>query len=331
MRLALFDLKSDAWQKLLTSEVNPRACCEKFLVIMKKLLRKYPGIWIFSAISTFPLHADVAGYFGASTTVSHWQMGLASGKTVQMFGKDFQSNKPDPFLYMAGLSASLVWNKTWALSYQGEGGYSNPTITMNRNYSDGGLPAQTNATINSRIFRTDHSLALSHSIGATGFNVFVGAKVQWFSYTDGNAAVTESGGTRQGTSIFSVKQTMLSGGAAVGVGYSFRLSRKIFGSVQGGGILFPGEFLAIAALPNGTSNSRETYTGYGFTALTSIAISLNEQLFLQIAAKGQYYRIKSNGSTSREPDGAIITNTGTLNEVQDILIGLQASITYRMF
>ncbi|MBL8033916.1 MAG: hypothetical protein JNJ69_09460, partial [Leptospiraceae bacterium] len=180
---------------------------------MKKLLRKYPGIWIFSAISTFPLHADVAGYFGASTTVSHWQMGLASGKTVQMFGNDFQSNKPDPCLYLAGLSGSLVWNKTWALSYQGEAGVSYPTIALQRQVD---ATSSTSVSSAANIFRTDHSLAVSRSLGASGVSLFVGAKFQWFSYTDANTAVKEVSQTGPRSFTVSIGQTMMSYGPAAG-------------------------------------------------------------------------------------------------------------------
>ena len=288
-------------------------------------------ISVVALLGPFPLFAEVSGYLGASATVSHWQMGLASGKTVQMFGKDFQTNKPDPFLYMAGISTSFVWNKTWALSYQGEGGVSYPLISLTRESVESSGPVKTSVTLDTKIFRTDHNLAISRTIGTSGVSVFFGAKLQWFRYSEPSAPLVEitTTGTRNNTVSF--RQTMLSYGPAVGVVYNARLYKKVFTSFQGGLIYFPGQYSAEATTPNGVNSARENYYGLGFTSLISIAIPLGEQMFFQFAAKGQYYRIQTLTAVATEPGKAEQSAAGTLNGVNDILIGLQAAIIYRMF
>jgi hypothetical protein len=261
-------------------------------------------------------------------------MGLASGKTVRMFGKDFQSNKPDPLLYMAGASGSLVWNKTWAISYQGEAGVSYPKIILSNTEPDSstGQPSQNTITIDTNIFRTDHSLALSRTLGTSGFSIFVGAKVQAFSYSQSNANYVgiSSAGTQNFQ--FSLKQSMLSYGPAAGLSYTFRPLKKIFASLQGGFIYFPGKYTASILTQNGNANdARETYYGLGFTALASVSVPLSDELFLQLAARGQYYRIKTVEAFAKNGNQPETGVSGTLDNVQDILLGMQVAVIYRIF
>ncbi len=286
------------------------------------------------------IHAEINGYVGGDVYVSNWQMGFASGKVVNVFGSQFTSNKASPNLYMAGLSFSLLYNKTWALSYQGEAGGTKTDISLSRTSTASGFE-ELKSTPN--IFRTDHNLAISRVLGASGFSVFLGGKVQYFGYEHSNGQYTNinSGNTFSGT--FSSKTTILNYGPAAGLAYMFPFVQKSFISVQAGIVYFLGNYtqnvnLLVPARPAPGNNpileQTEKFTGFGYTALISFIKPLSQRLLFQLSLRGQYYttKTKSLDVTSNVPLPTTATaSEGAMNDVSDLLIGGQLAVIYRMF
>lgn len=307
------------------------------MLIYQKILRVFffAGSFFFCA----QLSALVDVYLGASGSLSQWQMGFASGKTVELFGKNQQSNKPDPLLYMAGVSASAVWNKTWALTYQGEIGRARPEITLS-SLDDSFAPPRLNTlSATTDILRTDHSLAVSRTLGASGFSLYAGAKLQWFGYSqnDGKYVQTDNGAVVSQLP-FSIEQRILNFGPAAGVTYMFRIFGKIFGAAQAGFIYFPGQYTASMAVePNAGQklNNRvdEKFYGLGATGLLSLIVPVSENILLQVAARGQYYyaRTREGTTTVQTTSKTTVSPSATMDNVQDIMLGGQLAVICKIF
>lgn len=286
------------------------------------------------------VHAEWNGYVGADVYVSNWQMGFASGKAVNVFGSQFNSNKATPNLYMAGLSLSLLYNKTWAFSYQGEAGGTKTDIALSRTSAASGFE-ELKSTPN--IFRTDHNLAISRVLGASGFSVFLGGKVQYFGYEHSNGQYTNinAGTTVPGT--FSSKTSILNYGPAAGLAYMFPFVQKSFISVQAGVVYFVGNYgenvnLSVPGRPVPANNpileQVEKFTGFGYTALVSFIKPLSQRLLFQLSLRGQYYTTKTKTldvSANVTLPTTATASEGAMNDVSDLLIGGQLAVIYRMF
>lgn len=286
------------------------------------------------------LYGEVNGYLGADVHISNWQMGFASGKTVSVFGSQFSSNKATPNLFMGGLSFSLLFNKTWAISYQGEGGGTKTDIKLSRDSATAGFE-ELKGTPN--IFRTDHNLAVSRQIGSTGLSFFIGGKLQAFGYDYSNGQYTSisSGTTTPGT--YASKTSILNYGPAAGVAYMFPFFQKSFLSLQAGVVYFIGNYtqnvnLLIPARPAPNNNpildQAEKFTGFGYTLLISYIKPLSQRLLFQVSLRGQYYttKTKSIEVTANVPLNSVATTSeGAMNDVSDLLLGGQLAVIYRMF
>jgi hypothetical protein len=285
------------------------------------------------------IFAETNAYLGINTSVSQWQMGLASGKTVQLFGLNQQSNKPDPALYMVGLSASIVYNKTWAITYQGEIGTAKPSITLSSSNDSNSPPTLSTISADTKIFRTDHSIAVSRTLGTTGFSVYAGAKLQMFGYNQPDGQYTEtSGGTVQKMLPFSIEQNIINYGPAAGVTYMFRLYGKIFGALQAGLIYFPGQYTATMSFslnPGQTlkNSADEKFYGLGATGLVSVIVPVSDGILLQVAARGQYYQAYTREGSATNQTTSKITSipSTTMDNVQDILLGAQLAVICKLF
>jgi hypothetical protein len=298
---------------------------------------------IFLAVVLFfsgaNLFAVVDGYLGASASVSQWQMGLASGKTVQLFGLEQQANKPDPLLYTVGLSASLVYNKTWALTYQGEIGTARPEVTFT-NVDTESIPAVTTTlSAPTRILRMDHSLAVTRALGVSGFSLFIGAKYQQFGYdqSDGRYTKIQSGAITE-SNPFQINQSLNTLGPAVGLTYMFRLFGKIFAAAQLGFIYFPGQYTATLSVepnPGQRLNNQvdEKFYGLGATGLVSVIIPVTDNVLLQMAARGQYYyaRTSEGTATVQTTSKTTLKPSTTMDNVQDIIFGGQVAVICKIF
>lgn len=287
-----------------------------------------------------PLTAVWDGYLGANLYVSQWQMGIASGKTVSAFGNQFSSNKPDPMLYMGGLSFSLLLNKTWAFSYQGELGTTKADISLSRTYAGpGGVPVSETLTSRADILRMDHGLAITRILGTTGINIFVGGKIQKFGYSQSNGSYVSSlpstGVLKSDTAIFNF-------GPAAGLAYTFSVMRSIYISAQGGLIYFIGTNNQDAELFLPSFNfktvleQREKYRGLGFTGLISVFFAASQRIMVQLSFRTQYYKtettgldvaVKQGNPLAKNPD----TADGAMNGVVDWQMGAQLGVVYRVF
>jgi hypothetical protein len=309
--------------------------------------RKYPGavalriaLFFFFATTTSAF-AAWDSYLGAGASISHWQMGLASGKTTQLFGLGLQSNKPDPLLYMAGISASLVYNKTWAITYQGEVGTAGPNISLSSVSYDFSVPRTSTLSAEAQVLRTDQSVALSRSLGTSGFSVYAGFKVQAFGYRQNSGRYTEvemGSGDLKAEGPFSIEQNIINYGPAVGATYSFRIFRRAFGALQAGFIYFPGKYTADmkftpSAFLTMNNTANEDFYGIGATSLASVIFPLSDGILLQLAIRGQYYyaRTRSGSAEVKTTTQTQQTASTTMDKVQDILIGTQAAVICKIF
>lgn len=306
---------------------------------MRKLHCKY-FVLALAIFACNALSAAFDGYLGGGISVSQWQMGFASGRPIQAFGSTFDSNKPDPLLYMAGVSASLLYNKTWALTYVGEAGMAKPHMQYSQTDAVNYDPPRVNTvSISPTAFRTDHSLAVSRVLGTSGFSLFMGAKLQKFGYSDNKGWYTQTElGALTDKLPFSLQQNIINYGPAVGATYSFRVAGKVFGAAQAGFIYFPGKYTATREVfPSGTrifDEVEERFYGLGFTGQFSVIVPLTPQLMLQLATRMQYYHARtiSGTATNRKVSGATtVSSSATMDNAQDILIGLQAAVIYRVF
>lgn len=301
---------------------------------------KKMAVWFFLFPGVFSLQAEVSGYLGADLYVSNWQMGFASGKTVNVFGNQFSSNKASPNLFMGGLSLSLLVNKTWAVSYQGEAGGTKTDFSLSRDSAASGFEELKSSP---NIFRTDHNLAVSRVLGSTGLSVFIGGKLQAFGYDQSNGQYTNvaSGVTTPGT--YSSKTNILNYGPAAGLAYMFAFIQKSFISVQAGIVYFLGTYAQNVNLlipgrsapgNNPILDQAEKFTGFGYTALISFIKPLSQRLIFQLSLRGQYYTTKTTtiDVTSNVPLSSTPTaNQGAMDNVSDLLIGGQIAVIYRMF
>lgn len=287
------------------------------------------------------IHAVWNGYLGAGGSVNHWQMGLASGKNTQLFGLNFQANKPDPALYMAGISMTLLYNKTWGITYQGEVGTAQPDISLSTISYDYTIPRVSTIAAQAQVLRTDHSLALSRVLGTSGLSLYVGFKLQAFGYRQNSGKYTEvETGTGNVTTerTFSIEQNIVNYGPAIGATYSFRIYRKVSGALQAGFIYFPGKYTAdmeFSLAPGSFMNNKadENYYGLGATALGSVIIPFSEGILLQLSVRGQYYYARTRDGTVevRTSTDTKQSSSATMNNVQDILMGAQAAIICKVF
>ena len=291
-------------------------------------------------VTVAAIHSEVNGYLGADIHVSNWQMGFASGKTVSVFGSQFSSNKATPNLFMGGLSFSLLFNKTWAISYQGEGGGTKTDIKLSRDSATAGFE-ELKGTPN--IFRTDHNLAVSRQLGSTGLSLFIGGKLQAFGYdyTNGQYTSITSGTTTPGT--YASKTNILNYGPAAGLAYMLPFVQKSFLSLQAGVVFFIGNYsqnvnLLIPARPAPNNNpildQTEKFTGFGYTVLISYIKPLSQRLLFQLSLRGQYYTTKTRSievSANVPLNSVATTSDGAMNDVSDLLIGGQLAVIYRMF
>jgi len=294
------------------------------------------------------LYADTNGYLGADVYVSRWQMGFASGKSMTYMNVPVKTNSPNPLIYMAGLSFSVVRNKLWALTYQGEVGTAKATIEMagyDQNSQNQNLMNFNAATT---ILRTDHSLSVSRALGHTGLSIYAGGKLQMFGYNQPDSTLTMSGYGVAGTSnttysvvtsTYASKKNMLNYGPAVGLGYQFKIFAKSYMSIQAGFIYFIGEHTENLGVTMGTNTTKvsqlEKYNGIGFTALLSYIIPTSGNLFIQISARMQYYKTRTENATVSFTENGINRPTesvpGALDNAIDILTGLQVAAIYRVF
>ena len=308
---------------------------------MNVAYQKFSGVFLFVIliIAAMPLSAATEGYIGINTSLSQWQMGLASGKTVQLFGINQQTNKPDPLLYMAGISASVVYNKTWALTYQGEVGTAKPQITLTGQDTSLSPTADITLAADTSIVRTDHSFAVSRSLGTTGFSLFAGAKIQWFGYKQDDGKFTQSQDGVVTLSVpFSIGQNILNFGPAAGVTYTFCLYGKIFGALQAGFIYFPGQYRAsmsaqITPTQKVENEVDEKFYGIGATGLVSVIIPLGERVLLQLAGRGQYYSARTlEGSvTLQTKTKTTTTPSATMDNATDLMLGGQLAVICKVF
>lgn len=303
-------------------------------------LRNFLVLSVFLAFGGSTLQAEINGYLGADIYVSNWQMGFASGKSVNVFGSQFSSNKASPNLYMGGLSLSVLFDKTWAVSYQGEAGGTQTEFTLNRTSAATGFE-ELKSTPN--IFRTDHNLAISRVLGNTGLSIFVGGKLQAFGYNHSGGQYTNiaSGVTLPGT--FSSKTNILNYGPAAGIAYMFPFVQRSFISLQAGIVYFLGDYTQSVNLlvpgrsPPGNNpilDQTERFSGFGYTALVSFIKPLSQRLIFQLSVRGQYYttKTKSLDVTANIPQNSTPTaSDGAMNDVSDLLIGGQIAVIYRMF
>lgn len=304
---------------------------------MRAMLNTLLALALLSCTSLF---AAMECYLGGSVSASQWQMGFASGRPIQAFGSTFDSNKPDPLLYMAGLSASLLYNKTWAITYLGEFGLAKPYLEYSQTDSvNYGLPRMNTVSLSPTAFRTDHSLAVSRVLGATGFSLFFGTKVQAFGYSDKEGWYTQTeSGVLMSKLPFSLQQNIVNYGPAAGAMYSFRIAGRVFGAAQAGFIYFPGKYTATREVfPGGVrivDRVEERFYGLGFTGQFSVIVPLHQRLMLQLAARTQYYYARTiSGTAATQSVSGVTTNSPstTMDKAQDILIGIQAAIIYRVF
>lgn len=287
-----------------------------------------------------PLNAVVDGYLGANVYVSQWQMGIASGKTVSAFGYQFNSNKPDPMLYMGGLSFSLLLNKTWAFSYQGEVGSTKADINLSRTYAGPvGVPISEVLASRAEILRMDHAVAITRILGATGFSVFLGGKVQKFGYSQNDGVYSSSAPS---TGVLKNDTAILNFGPAAGLAYTFALFRSIHVSAQVGMIYFLGTNNQDAELYLPSFNfktvleQREKYWGLGYTGLLSVIYSISQRLMVHLSFRTQYYKttttalavtVKQGNPLSKNPE----KEDGAMNGVVDWQMGAQLAVVYRVF
>jgi len=265
-------------------------------------------------------------------------MAFASGKAVKVLNVEMQSNKPDPVLYMGGVSASLVYNKTWGLSYQGEVGFARPLIALTTTQYTSTPPVDISLTGEASILRYDNSLSLTRLIGATGFGVFIGGKIQGFGYTQSEGRfITGSGGIVFQSFAFEGVRSILTYGPAAGLTYSRQLLQRIFASLQTGFIYFPGTYrneikVNMPGSANGTTLGQEKFFGLGFTAVLSLALPLTDIVLLQGAFRAQYYRTKTLEATITDASsGKVEPVSGGLDNTQDILLGIQVGAIFKVF
>jgi len=310
---------------------------------MLAILRRFA---ILGALLTMQstVFAETSGYLGADVYVSRWQMGFASGKSMTYMTVPVTTNSPNPLIYMAGLSFSLVRNKLWALTYQGEVGTAKATIEMNGTDVNSQNPSQMSFNASTSVLRTDHSLSISRALGHSGFSIYAGGKLQVFGYNQPDGTLTQTGynGTSTLTTTsytYSSKKNMLNYGPALGLGYQIKIFGKSYLSLQAGFIYFIGrhtENLSVIMGSNATTVSQlEKYNGIGFTALLSYIVPATGNLFIQISARMQYYKTRTESATVDFVQNGIPAPTesipGSLDNAVDILTGLQVAAIYRVF
>jgi len=277
--------------------------------------------------------ADNNAYVGVNTYVSQWQMGFASGKPINFANTAFDTNTAKPLIYMAGLSFSFVHNKIWAITYQGEVGTAATTIDYVASQS--GTELKSSPTI----LRTDHNLAVTRTLGQSGFSIFAGGKVQYFGYFEPNGTFSQTAPTV--TAAYNENKNLLNVGPAAGFTYMFKLTQRSYLALQTSFIYFLGTYTDKISLTVSGNNvgltQNEKYIGLGGTVLISFITPLSEKLLLQISARGQYYTTKSTEAqvTNLTATGATKTsdasNSAVMDNVQDILLGAQLAVVYRLF
>lgn len=243
---------------------------------------------------------------------------------------------------MVGISASLLYNKTWAFSYLGEVGYAQPQIILSATDTEVSPPAFNQISSPTKIFRMDHSIAVNRILGTTGFSVFVGAKIQSYGYnqTDGQFTQIQAGTTI--TASYSNKKDIINYGPAAGVSYSFSVARRVFTAVQAGFIYFPGKYTDSNSIQLGSQQNRneseEKFYGLGFTGMISVILPLTERLILQCSIRSQYYRSKTLEASQKviktTSSGTEITPhnyPGVFDNTDDVLIGGQLTVMYKIF
>lgn len=260
-------------------------------------------------------------------------MGFASGKPINFAGSQYTTNRATPLIYMAGVSFSLVRDKTWALTYQGEVGKATTAL----NYSSPEAAADFKAT--PAILRTDHSLAVSRALGQSGFSLYAGAKLQYYGYREPGGTFTNTAMAQQAT--YNENKSLLNIGPAVGVTYMFRVTLRSYIALQVGWIYFLGNYsddITLVFLGNSVGISQnEKYQGMGGTALISFISPLTDRLLLQLSARGQYYTTKSveaqltNITATGRRQTNDVSGSAVMDNVQDLLLGAQLAAIYRLF
>ncbi|MBS0616582.1 MAG: hypothetical protein JSR44_00210 [Spirochaetes bacterium] len=304
-------------------------------MLRPNLLIKFNPINLLALLlaCTGAIVADNNAYVGVNAYVSQWQMGFASGKPINFANTTFSTNSAKPLIYMAGLSFSFVHNKTWAITYQGEVGTAAATIDY--------IAPQSGTELKSAptILRTDHNLAVTRTLGQSGFSIFAGGKVQYFGYFEPNGTFVQASPTVE--AAYNESKNLLNVGPAAGFTYMFKLTRQLYLALQTSFIYFLGTYTDKISLTVSGNNvgltQNEKYIGLGGTALISFITPLSEKLLLQISARGQYYTTRSTEAqvTNLTATGATKTsdasNSAVMDNVQDILLGAQLAVIYRIF
>lgn len=279
------------------------------------------------------LFAETNAYLGVNAYASQWQMGFASGKPINFAGSQYATNRATPLIFMAGMSFSLVHNKIWAVTYQAEIGTASAAI----NYSSAEVSAEFKATPS--ILRTDHSLALTRALGASGFSLYAGAKLQYYGYREPGGSFTNTGMSQQAT--YNENKRLMNFGPALGLTYMFRVALRSYIALQAGWIYFFGKYdddISLVFLGNSVGASQaEKYQGLGGSALVSFVSPLTDRLLLQIALRGQYYITRSteaqltNITATGKRQVTDISGSALMDNVQDLLLGAQIAAIYRLF